>query len=212
MATTGSHPAVKLKKLQLPPDTGHSGRRPSNPPSQPESTSTSGLLEPGAGFNAGRRRSTYRPGGNMNMVTATMALRRMTRNSIAQPQELPKPSVKYENTYRMEPEEGTVFLPSKAEKQISSLLEEHMKELTYDPATAGPLAETIAEAVKTKIKNLHCPRYKLVSTVMVGQCSGQGMEAASRCLWDDSKDNFATICHRNKSMFAVVTIFAAFFE
>jgi len=145
------------------------------------------------------------------MMTATMALRRMTKPGIPA-EEKPKPKVNYENTYRLEPNEGESFLSKKAENQISSLLEAHMADITYDATTAGRLSETIVEEVKKAVKEMECPRYKLVSTVVLGQCSGQGLEAASRCLWDDSKDTFATICHKTKSMFAVVTIFAAYFE
>ncbi|GFN90078.1 TCTEX1 domain-containing protein 2-like [Plakobranchus ocellatus] len=210
MATTGSHPAVKLKKTIQFPQEVVNVRRPSNclsQNSQPESSSTLGVEA--AGPNMARRRSTKYGGGTL--LTAAHAFRRMTRNSIAQEQ-LPKPVVKYENTYKLGPDEGTEFFPSKAKNEIEVFLEQHMRDVTYDPSTAAQLTQTIADKVKNLTKELNCPRYKVVSTVVVGECKNQGLETASRCLWDDGKDNFATVCHKNKTIFAVVTVFAVYFE
>ncbi|KAK3769754.1 hypothetical protein RRG08_046861 [Elysia crispata] len=212
MAATGSHPAVKLKKtIQFPQEVVNM-RRPSNchsQQSQPESASTLGVPTNGAGPNMARRRSTKI--GGPSLLAAANAVRRMTRNSIAAEQ-LPKPVVKYENTYKSEPDQGTEFLPSKAKNEIETFLERHMADMTYDPTTAAHLTQTIADKVKNLTKELNCPRHKLVSTVVVGECKNQGLETASRCLWDESKDNFATVSHKNKSIFAVVTVFAVYFE
>ena len=46
--------------------------------------------------------------------------------------------------HRMEPDPGKVFLSQKAESQIEELLERHMKDLTYDPTTAGQIASTVS--------------------------------------------------------------------
>ncbi|GFS02294.1 Tctex1 domain-containing protein 2-like [Elysia marginata] len=212
MTTTGSHPAVKLKKTIQFPQEVVNNRRPSNclsQHSQPESASTLGIPTDGSGPNMGRRRSTKI--GGPSLLAAAHAVRRMTRNSIAHEQ-LPKPVVKYENTYKLEPDQGTEFLPSKAKNEIETFLEKHIGDMTYDPTTAAQLTQTVADKVKNLTKELNCPRHKLVSTVVVGECKNQGLETASRCLWDDSKDNFATVTHKNKSIFAVVTVFAVYFE
>lgn len=41
---------------------------------------------------------------------------------------------------------------------------------------------------------------------------GQDIRVASRCLWDNDKDNTASVTYTNSSLYAVATIFAVYFE
>jgi hypothetical protein len=62
------------------------------------------------------------------------------------------------------------------------------------------------------MKELALPRYKFVSHVMIGQNADQGINFASRSVWNTSTDNFASATYRNGSLFAIATVFAVYFE
>ena len=59
---------------------------------------------------------------------------------------------------------------------------------------------------------LKLPRYKLVSYVVVGENLGQGIRVASRCLWDATTDNYASINFKSDALFAAAMLFAAYCE
>ena len=46
----------------------------------------------------------------------------------------------------------------------------------------------------------------------IGQKNEQGLITASRCLWDESRDNFAAVSFENNSLFAVATLYGLNYE
>ena len=57
-----------------------------------------------------------------------------------------------------------------------------------------------------------CFRYKIVVVVQIGQNTNQGVRVASRCLWDDKRDTFASASFSNKHMWAVGEVYAVLME
>jgi len=68
------------------------------------------------------------------------------------------------------------------------------------------------QIIRTSVKELFIPRYKLVCFVHIGQLGDQSMCIASRCLWDSSCDTFASVEFRNKSLFAICTVYAVYMD
>lgn len=56
------------------------------------------------------------------------------------------------------------------------------------------------------------PRFKIICIVHIGQLNGQGMQLGSRCLWDSSADTFSSFEFRNKSLFAVGSVYGVYYE
>lgn len=54
------------------------------------------------------------------------------------------------------------------------------------------MAETIVDQIKMSVKALNIPQYKIVVQAVIGEIGGQGIRIASKCLWDDSNDNFSS--------------------
>ena len=118
-----------------------------------------------------------------------------------------------ENSYKMEPEEGTKFSPSKATEIMDSVLHYFLKEgAVYDPKKSAQMCRLIADEIKQRVKMCNFPRYKIVAYVMIGQNTGQGIEYASRSVWDMENDNMATARFTNSNLFAIATCFATYFE
>ena len=61
-------------------------------------------------------------------------------------------------------------------------------------------------------KALKFDRYKIVTTVTLGQIADQGVRVASRCLMDQETDNFASGSYKNSSLFGVATVYAFYYE
>ena len=68
----------------------------------------------------------------------------------------------------------------------------NLKDKDYDHATAKTMAENIVDQIKMAVKGLNIPNYKIVCQSVIGEISGQGVRVASKCLWDDENDNFAS--------------------
>lgn len=118
--------------------------------------------------------------------------------------------VLYENTYKLEPERK--FKASEAQVIINEELKAQLNEELYDPKASGQMAKTLAEIIKNRVKELNYERYKIACIVTIGQLAEQGLVMASRCCWDSSKDTFATGSFKNKTLYAVATVYAAYLE
>ena len=121
-----------------------------------------------------------------------------------------KPRLMYENTYILEPRRK--FRAGDAQKIIDQVLVQHLKDEKYEPNSSRQLAQTLAEMIKTSVKELNYERYKIVCMVTIGQMDEQGLRSASRCVWDENFDTFASGSYHNKSLFGVATVYAVYYE
>lgn len=122
-----------------------------------------------------------------------------------------RPVVKHEATYRMEPKQK--FAAERAEAIIRKVLNNHLEGANYDPNTVQPQISRLCDVVKAELKALHCDRYRFVVTAVIGE-SGTGcdIQIASRCIWDNDRDTFATYTFENASIFACASVFAILAE
>lgn len=130
-----------------------------------------------------------------------------------QPDEKPskaKPKLSYENTYILEPKRK--FRAGDAQIIIDQVLVKHLKDEKYDPNACKQLAKTLAEIIKSSVKELNYERYKIICIVTIGQLDEQGLRCASRCVWDTNWDTFASGSYQNKSLYGVATVYAVYYE
>ena len=119
----------------------------------------------------------------------------------------------FENTYRLEPRENERFYPSKVKAVIEDIILRNVKDKDYDHSTAKTLAESIADQIRASVKaQFNIPSYKLVVQTVIGEITGQGIRVASKCLWDDSNDNFASFTYHNSSLFCTGIVFGVYYE
>jgi hypothetical protein len=73
---------------------------------------------------------------------------------------------------------------------------------------------TLSEVIKKRVKELGklVDRFKLVVSVSIGQNIGQGLTIASRSLWNEKTDTYASTSLCNGSLFAVGVVFGAYHE
>lgn len=122
-----------------------------------------------------------------------------------------KPRLTYENTFRLEPKKK--FEASKVKSIIDEVLETHLgNEDKYDHKAERQLVKTLAEIIKGRVKELNYERYKIVCSVTIGQLKEQGLRMGSRCCWDAKWDTFATGSYKNKTLFAIATVWGVYYE
>ena len=75
------------------------------------------------------------------------------------------------------------------------------------------LACELSESIKDEVKRkMDLPRRKLVSFVTIGSQQGQGARVASRCVWNEKADRYASSSYKNSTLFAVGVVYAVFLE
>ncbi|XP_062604913.1 dynein light chain Tctex-type 5-like, partial [Saccostrea cucullata] len=158
-----------------------------------------------------RRRSTFK--GVANSINSLLSIRRMSkyRLSISNPED-GKPKVRYENTYKMKPDEDKKVSTNKIEIMVKSILNHFLEKETYSASSCSKLACDLSILIKNKVKELGLPRYKIICNVIISQKDSQSMQTASRCLWDTTTDTFSQVTYSNTSLCAVVTVHCVYFE
>ncbi|MEE6495263.1 hypothetical protein FKM82_001995 [Ascaphus truei] len=124
----------------------------------------------------------------------------------------PIKEVQYENTYKTGPDQGCRFNPCRVQKILETSLSSYLGDVKYNPLTSGYLTQSLSDLIRSKLKDLSPPRYKLVCNVFLGQMGHQGVKVASRALWDQQNDNFASATYANASLFAVAMVHGLYYE
>jgi len=119
-------------------------------------------------------------------------------------------------TYQMEPKEEERFYPSKVKKEIRRILEERLKDETYDHASAALLTEELTKTIRDRLKNgiddYKMPRYKFIVQVVFGELKGQGLRIASKCLWNANYDNYVSYTFQKNDFYATAMVFGCYCE
>ena len=76
-----------------------------------------------------------------------------------------------------------------------------MKDKEYNHKEAEKLSIDISNRIRDNVKDLNIPSYKIVVQTVIGEIGGQGIRIASKSLWDDKNDNWASYTYSNVSDF-----------
>ena len=118
-----------------------------------------------------------------------------------------------ENSYQMSPTQEEKFDVTKVKQVVDDSLRLFLiKQSAYNPTKCAQISRYISEDVKSRMKTLGFKRYKFVVNVIVGQTKEQGMEFASRCVWNTETDNMATVTRQHKDMYVVVNVYGVYVE
>merc|ERR1712039_576360 len=118
----------------------------------------------------------------------------------------------WENTYIMAPKDEEKFLPTKVAETIEKVMNEYLKDKEYAADDAKVWTLDLSNEIKTAVKGLNIPRYKIIVQVVIGEQASQGIRVASKSLWDVNADNWASYTFQNSSIFAVGMVFGCYYE
>ncbi|KAM8931048.1 dynein light chain Tctex-type 4 [Pelodytes ibericus] len=124
----------------------------------------------------------------------------------------PIKEAQYENTYKTCPDPDCRFNPGTVQKALESILTSYLGDTKYSSLTCGQLTQNLSDLIRSKVKEICPSRYKVVCNVFLGQMGQQGVKVASRSLWDEQNDNFASAMYTNGSVFAVALVHAFYYE
>ena len=72
-----------------------------------------------------------------------------------------------------------------------------MKDKEYNHKEAEKLSIELSNQIRDCVKKLQIPSYKIVVQTVIGELGGQGVRIASKSLWDDKNDNWASYTFSN---------------
>lgn len=115
-------------------------------------------------------------------------------------------------TFRVDPRPDEKFYAAPVQRIIKEVLEQTLEDKTYDDSSAQRLALEVSNLVKSRCKSLKIPRYKLIVQTIIGEILNQGCTIASKALWNDKYDNYASYSYQTNNIFATVIVFGSYFE
>mmetsp|Transcript_9253 Transcript_9253/g.27446 ORF Transcript_9253/g.27446 Transcript_9253/m.27446 type:complete len:128 (+) Transcript_9253:116-499(+) len=118
----------------------------------------------------------------------------------------------WENTYIMQPKDEEKFYPSKVTEAIKRVMDDMLKDKEYSVEDAKMWTQDLSNDIKTAVKELNMPRYKIIVQVVVGEQASQGVRIASKSLWDSGSDNWASYTFQNKEIWATGMVFGCYYE
>ena len=116
--------------------------------------------------------------------------------------------IRLSNTYETSPRRS--FPQKKVHHIIKEILNTVIGEEEYNAEKCKKKSVEISSLVKTRVRQLGCPRYKIVCTVTLGQTGKNCVKHVSRCIWNPSHDTFVEEHYENKTTFAVVCVYAIY--
>lgn len=122
------------------------------------------------------------------------------------------PLKRYENTYRVEPDPDHLFDCAKVEKFVTEILDSRLKGQSYKGNICRSLTSTLSDVIKGRVKKMGFPRHKIIVHTVLGEKLRHDIQVCSRSVWNDKTDSHVTVTYENGSLYAVVTIYAVYFE
>lgn len=117
-----------------------------------------------------------------------------------------------QNTFKLPSALDKRFGSNEVAREVYRIMEERLKGKEYIHAKAGYQACSLSTDIKDGIKKLNNPRHRIICQVIITQAAGQGLESASRFLWDDKTDNHTSVVYKGKDLVAIAMIYGVYFE
>ena len=117
---------------------------------------------------------------------------------------------KLENSYQVQP--SATFPTTQIRDVTQEILHDSLAGVSYDASTIPKLSMEVASAVRNKVKQMECFRFKLVVFVTITENKGSSVKLASRCVWNENYDRFVDCSYQNSEVHATAIICAVYQE
>lgn len=156
--------------------------------------------------NANRRRSSFQ--------FKALAVSSMRRQSMATNSDLDCiQKVRYQNTYRTDPNPDTKFAESTVKNAVYEYLAEELTNVKYEEKDWRLKTRDLGDQIRNQVKSLGFERYKIIVEVLINpQCKTNDLIFGSRLLSDPERDRSVTVIFSNDSLSAVVCIYAIYYD
>ncbi|XP_059149043.1 dynein light chain Tctex-type 5-B-like [Physella acuta] len=143
------------------------------------------------------------------LIAAARAWKKLSQKRCPVPE---TPKIRYENTFRLQPDPDRTFKADKIKPVINDILKRYLRHFKYTQDGSKQMCLAISSEVKSRVKGFDFPRYKIVCNVIIMQNKGQGSEICSRCIWSPETDSFASETFKTGHIICVVSVHAVYFE
>lgn len=97
----------------------------------------------------------------------------------------------------------------KIQDAIEEVLRTHLKEVSFDSAwDRDARCDALSRIIREKLRGIEHKFVNFAVIVLIGQADDTGIVKASHKVWKPEYDSFASAWFKNKSLFAVGTVFA----
>ena len=117
---------------------------------------------------------------------------------------------KLENSYQVQP--SATFPATQIREVTQEILHGSLAGVSYDASTIPRLTMEVASAVRNRVKQIECFRFKLVVFVTITENKGSSVKLASRCVWNEKYDRFVDCSYQNSEVHATAVVFAVYQE
>ena len=94
--------------------------------------------------------------------------------------------------------------------KIQHILKEELnvlRNVRYDPEKCRELSTTLSNTIKDRIKKLNLWRYRVISSVYIGNDCNQSINIASKSMWNSSTDLHESCVFHENNLYAVGIVF-----
>ncbi|XP_050352549.1 dynein light chain Tctex-type 5-like [Nymphalis io] len=116
----------------------------------------------------------------------------------------------YQPTYQLNPRKH--FNIENVEKILKRLVNSELADVEYSEKLIPDLCLSLAENIRTAIKEENYDRYRIIVGVTIGQRRQQSVHMFHSFLWDHERDAFASHNFENCHIYANVVVYGVYFD
>ena len=121
--------------------------------------------------------------------------------------------VRYQNTYRIDPNPDTKFVESTVKNAVYEYLAEELTNVKYEEKDWRLKTRDLGDQIRNQVKSLGFERYKIIVEVLINpRCKTNDLIFGSRLLSDPERDRTVTVIFSNDSLSAVVCVYAIYYD
>ncbi|XP_037962265.2 dynein light chain Tctex-type protein 2 [Plutella xylostella] len=119
----------------------------------------------------------------------------------------------YQPTYRLEPKKK--FDRDVVQRIVERILAEELHEVEYTEKAEKLIPDlclTLADTIRTAVKEENYDRYRIIVAVTIGQRRQQGVQIFHSFLWDHERDSLASSNFENPHIFANAVVYGVYLD
>ena len=104
------------------------------------------------------------------------------------------------------------FVGGPLKHKMDAHLKTKLGNVVYTAETAPEICKQICNEIQVMAKEMQYDRYKYIVTCDICEAKGQSFRVSSRSVWDTKTDVCISSSFKNKTLIAVATVFAMYYE
>ncbi|XP_042651697.1 dynein light chain Tctex-type protein 2-like isoform X1 [Tyto alba] len=118
--------------------------------------------------------------------------------------------IRYANTYRLE--SHNKFRDYLVRDKVQEILTNKLQQAKYDGDSSPSLCVSLSDEILKAVKEFNFDRYKYVVLVQIVEKTGQAINVASRCVWDDQRDTWVSAKCETETFIALAVVMACYYD